>query len=294
MLDIEKKIEKLFDVFIERPFNFAKHSSIGVGGNAPFACYPQTIEACCKLLDLLYTEGVPFLIVGNMTNVLPMDTGTEKIVICMRKLIRAEIGETVYVEAGVISGCLLRACRYAGKSGAEFLNGIPCTLGGALYMNAGVNGRYIAEIVDSVSVWLDGKLQTLTKDECQYAYKHSIFMERGGVILSAQLSLTNASTAEIKAIETYYAQRRRHLPTGRSMGCVFKNPEGHVAGQLIEQAGLKGMRIGGAYVSNEHANFILNDGSAKSRDICALIALIKEEIEKQFGIKLQEEIRYLT
>ena len=293
-MDIVKRIDKIANFSIERPFNFALHSSIGVGGNAPFACYPQTVDDCCRLLDFLQSEEISFLTVGNMTNVLPMDTGTEKIVISTKKLVHAEIGKTVFVEAGVMSGRLLRACRCAGKSGVEFLNGIPCTLGGALFMNAGVSGRYIAEIVDSVVVWMDGKKQTLTVDECRYAYKRSRFMDDGGVILGAWLSLTDATVKSIEETERYYVEKRRHLPLGKSMGCVFKNPEGYVAGRLIEQAGLKGARIGGAYVSEKHANFILNDGAATSSDVCELIACIKKEIEKQFGIKLQEEIRYLT
>ncbi|MBP3433868.1 MAG: hypothetical protein J6K50_01205, partial [Clostridia bacterium] len=171
--------------------------------------------------------------------------------------------------------------------------GIPCTLGGALYMNAGVGGAYIGDIVESVTVLRSGQILTLPKAECGYAYKKSVFMQNDDLIVGAALRLTEASETEIEERTAYYAAKRAHLPKGKSMGCVFKNPEGLVAGKLVEGAGLKGFRVGGARVSEKHANFILNDKNATSAQIRSLIGIVKNAVFAQYKIRLEEEIRYL-
>ena len=275
------------------PFSFAKHSSIGCGGESPVAFYPSTIEELCALVVKLKEEGIVFRVVGNLTNTLPPDERTDFVIICTKRLKGISLGEQVFVEAGVTSGVLLQACKTQGYSGAEFLTGIPCTLGGAAYMNAGADGRYIADILESVLVLRNGELCTLFPADCGYAYKQSVFMQNDDIILGASLRLQKASDEEISSRVRYYADRRAHLPAGKSMGCIFKNPDGKSAGQLIEGSGLKGMRIGGARVSTQHANFILNDGNATTKDICALITLIKNAVWAQYGVRLQEEIRYL-
>jgi UDP-N-acetylmuramate dehydrogenase len=278
----------------EKPFDFTKNSSIGCGGNAEIAFYPRTQEEMKKLLQRLQCDKVNFYVLGNLTNVLPADENVNKAVVSTKKLIGIQIGKRVFVEAGVKSGNLIRACRNAGKSGVEFLTGIPCTLGGALYMNAGVNGRYIAEIVESVFILRDGKTVVLPIEECKYGYKTSVFMNNGDVILGATLRLEDGDKRNIIETEKEYLKRRQHLPKGKSMGCVFKNPKGLFAGGLIEQAGLKGKRIGRAKISDTHANFIINENGATSEDIKTLIRLIKTEVEKKCNVLLQEEIRYLT
>jgi UDP-N-acetylmuramate dehydrogenase len=203
------------------------------------------------------------------------------------------MGDNVFVYAGVTSREFLRACKRENRCGAEFLIGIPCTLGGALYMNAGAGGKYISEIVESVMVFRGGKECVLSLKDCEYDYKHSIFMQNDDVILGASLRLEKSSLEEIEKEEQYYLFRRKHLPKGKSMGCVFKNPPNAYAGDLIERSGLKGLRIGGAKVSNEHANFIINEGNATSSDIKSLIALIKNAVRSQYGVCLEEEICYL-
>lgn len=294
MLDIVNEIDKIGGVDVERTFDFSSHCSIGVGGVAPLACYPRTIAACCRLLDFFHRERIPFLVAGNMTNVLPKDGFIDKIVLSTKKLVRTEIGTHTFAEAGVTSGRLLRAFRYAEKSGVEFLVGIPCTLGGALYMNAGVGGAYIADIVKNVTVWQDGSIATLSVAECAYSYKHSLFMEKDWVILGAELTGQDSTASVIATRENAYKKKRLHLPNGKSMGCVFKNPNGESAGKWIDRAGLKGAREGGAYVAQAHANFILNDGTATTQDVCRLIERIRRVVEEKFGVKLEEEIRYWT
>ena len=145
----------------------------------------------------------------------------------------------------------------------------------------------------SVLIYRKGETRLVSRADCEYTYKHSAFMENGSVILGAYLHLVDETVEKIRERENYYRQRRAHLPKGKSMGCVFKNPNGVNAGELIEHSGLKGLRVGGAYVSSEHANFIINDGTAKSKDIKSLISLIKAAALAQYGIRLEEEIRYI-
>lgn len=278
----------------EKPFSFAQNSSIGCGGVAETAFCPQTVEELISLTDQLRKDGIPYYVLGNLTNVLPPDGESDRAIIRMKNLcgIRFTDGG-VFAYAGTNGGALLGACRRGGKSGAEFLYGVPCTVGGALYMNAGAGGRYMDGIVESVLVLRDGKPQSIPAAACDYAYKHSAFMENGDVILGGTLRLQTAMDGEIFANERYYAERRKHLPKGRSMGCVFKNPEKGFAGELIERSGLKGMRIGGAKVSESHANFIVNDGGATSGQIRSLITVVKNGVYAQYKIRLEEEIRYL-
>ncbi len=291
-------MKKVFDFsnyveFLRRsPFDFSKNSSIGCGGFAPVAFYPQSVPELTSLVDRLTEEGIPYCVLGNLTNVLPSDEGMQGAVISTKKLLGITAGERLFAYAGETSGTLLRACKSAGLSGAEFLSGVPCTLGGAAYMNAGAAGKYLSEIVESVLVLRAGKRITLSLEECDYAYKKSVFMKNDDVILGVTLRLQSSTVAEIEKREGSYIERRKHLPKGRSMGCVFKNPEGYAAGELIERSGLKGLRVGGAKVSKEHANFIINEGGT-ARDIKTLIKLVKNAVLAQYGVALQEEIRYL-
>ncbi len=293
-MNAKNRFEDYSDYTQEKPFSFAKNSSIGCGGYAEICFCPKNVAELTSLVDRLKKDGIGYYILGNLTNVLPPDDITDRAIIRTKNIngiVFTDNGAFVY--AGVNSGALLTACKREQKSGAEFLNGVPCTLGGALYMNAGAGGVYIDEIVESVFVLRNGKTLLLKRSDCGYAYKHSAFMENGDVILGASLRLQNATAEEISAKESYYANRRKHLPKGRSMGCVFKNPNNAIAGELIEKSGFKGMRIGGAKVSEEHANFIMNDNGATAGQIRSLITVIKNGVFAQYGVHLEEEIRYL-
>jgi UDP-N-acetylmuramate dehydrogenase len=282
------------DFTMEKPFDLAKHSSIGCGGFADVVFYPKTVDETARLIQKLKADAIPYYVVGNMTNVLPLDGRCEKAIVCLKNLSGIVVGEETFAYAGVLGVALLRACKGAGKSGLEFLKGIPCTLGGALYMNAGVRGAYMDGVVRNVLVLRNGEKRVLSWKECAFSYKHSVFMDTDDIILGATLRLKNADVEDVEERENAYMERRAHLPKGKSMGCVFKNPVGAVAGDLIEKSGLKGLRVGGAVVSEKHANFIINDKSASARDIVALITLIKNAVYAQYGVKLEEEIRYLT
>lgn len=279
----------------ETPFLFSTHASIGTGGFSPLALYPENTESLQELIKDFIKTSTPYYVVGNLTNVLPPDGECEKMMVslkCFKDVRRTPNG--LYAEAGVTSAELLRVCKQTCLSGAEFLEGIPCTLGGALYMNAGVSGEYISKLVKSVTVLRGGMFTVLPVEACKYSYKNSVFMQNTDIIVGAEIALEKGSAEMIEERIAYYRERRRHLPKGRSMGCVFKNPDGRVAGQLIEGAGLKGLKNGGAFISDVHANFIINGGGATSKQIKTLITIVKNAVYARYGISLQEEIRYIT
>lgn len=277
----------------EKNFGYARNSTIGCGGIALRAFYPQTTAELTALTQRLKSDGIGYHVLGNLSNVLPPDGTGKRAVIRMKNFREVVEKGGLYVSAGATSGALLRVCESCGKSGAEFLAGIPCTIGGALYMNAGVSGRYIAELVESVTVLHEGKVRRLSLTECAYAYKSSVFMDEEYVIVGATLRLAQSDGENVREEIKKYLQKRAHLPKGKSMGCVFKNPENRAAGKLIEGAGLKGMRVGGAVVSEQHANFILNDKGASANDVKNLIVIVKNAVYAQYRIRLEEEIRYL-
>ncbi len=276
----------------EAPYSYAKYATIGCGGYAKIAFFPERVDSLIALLRALDDEGEDYTVLGALSNVLPPDGESDGIVVSTKRLHGVTFEDGAFALAGTTAGGFLTACKRAKKTGGEFLTGIPCTIGGAAYMNAGAAGVYLDEILSDVLVYEDGALQKIPKAKCEYAYKHSVFMERKATIVGAYFRLEEGTDEEIEARLLYFNERRKHLPRGRSMGCVFKNPKGAFAGELIERAGLKGKRVGGAFVSTEHANFILNEGG-NSSDVKRLIDEIKKRVFDKLGIVLEEEIRYL-
>lgn len=294
MIDfIELLLKNDLSIAYKEDFDFSKNSTIGIGGKAKIVFYPTTIKELIALVDLLEENNAPYLVLGNLSNVLPPDQYLEKAIILTTKLTSIEFAKSVFVSAGVTSGALIRACAKNGKTGVEFLAGIPCTIGGATYMNAGAGGKYISDIVKRVLVYKQRRLCILTKKECEYGYKTSVFMKNGGIILGVELELDDALEEEILANQKNVLATRNWLPKGRSMGCVFKNPLGESAGKLIEGAGLKGLRNGGAVVSEIHANFIINEKNATQNEVLELIRIIKNAVFAQYKIILEEEIEII-
>ncbi|MBO5363705.1 MAG: UDP-N-acetylmuramate dehydrogenase [Clostridia bacterium] len=274
-----------------RKYDFSKGSTIGVGGLGN-AVFPRSFTELIDVIDGCEKRKIEYRVLGNLSNVLPPESGGETLYIMTKGLSGVTMGEAPLVHTGVTAAQLLKECKKQGRGGAEFLAGIPCTVGGAAYMNAGVAGRYFAEIVRSVIVYEKGCLKTYSKEECGYAYKKSRFMD-GGVIFGVILDLSEETPQAVSDRIEYYLQRRSKLPKGKSMGCVFKNPDGVSAGKLIEDAGLKGLRVGGATVSETHANFIINDCGATVSDVKALIKEVKAAVYEHSGVCLTEEICYL-
>ena len=277
----------------EAPFEFSPRCSIGCGGRARVAFFPDSMAKLISLVDVFKREGVKFDVLGNMTNVLPSDGFYDGALIFTTRLKSVGMGKTVFAMSGVKSGDFLDACERHGKTGAEFLAGIPCTVGGAVFMNAGAGGRYISDVLESALIYKEGRIRVLNKEECCYSYKKSLFMKDSSVILGASFLLEDSDGATVAKRRRDCLDGRKRLPNGRSMGCIFKNPDGDSAGRLIESAGLKGLSVGGAVISEKHANFILNEGGATAADVRALINLIKNAVFAKYGVELEEEIRYL-
>ncbi len=277
---------------LERDFSFARHTTIGCGGVAAAAACPASGEESAALLGFLLRERIPFCYLGAGANVLPADGRFEGVVVrfsVMRAL--DSDGETVCAEAGVSGGALCRFALERGVSGFEPLTGIPMSVGGGVTMNAGVREGHFSDLVDRVVGIEKGKLRLFRREDCRFAEKESVF--QGGIaVVRVYLKGTPCYSDEIARRSCYFRVRRRTLPSGRSMGCVFVNPKGESAGRLIEACGLKNRSVGGARVSREHANFILNEGGS-ARDVKRLIALVREEVERKTGIRLREEIRYI-
>ena len=274
-------------------FDFARHTSIGCGGTAAVWAAPGSGEELAVVLAFLREKGIPHCFLGAGANVLPRDGFFDGVVFRFTafKELKAE-GRLLRVGAGVTGGALLRFAEENCLAGAEFLTGIPMTAGGAIAMNAGVQEGHMGELVSRVFCASAGRCFPLTARECAFGEKDSIFLHEDIAVLGAELMLKESFPEEIARRRCYFRTKRRALPKGRSMGCVFVNPEGKSAGAVIEACGLKGMRLGGARVSELHANFILNDGGTAS-EVSALIALVKERVREETGIVLREEVRRL-
>ncbi len=282
--------------FIRHDFPLSRVTSFHIGGNADLAVYPADAEAFAYALDAVVQAGVPYTVIGNGSNTLVRDGGFRGVVFVTTDMRRVTIdGTRLTGGCGVLLGSIGTNASRAGLAGAEFANGIPGTLGGAVYMNAGAYGGQLADIVcETVCYDLDAR-QVLHLDNAaqHFGYRHSVFMEKNYIILSATLQLTKDEPDAIRArMNDYLARRREKQPLEYpSAGSVFKRPEGHFAGKLIEDAGLKGLRVGGAEVSPKHAGFIVNVGGATARDVLELIERIREKVYAMSGVTLECEIR---
>lgn len=275
------------------PYNFSEHTTYGVGGKADIAYFPDCISQAKAVFDGVIKQKVPYVIIGNGSNLLVSDRGFDGVVISVSKLrgiIRT--GEnTLFCLSGTRVSDLLNYCKIKGLSGLEYLTGIPATVGGAAYMNAGVCGVAFGDNIVNVRLY-DGKTVILNNNQCNFGYRYSTMCDINALILGVTVSVNKSDGQTIDERLSYYRNRRHNLPKGKSCGCVFKNPTGFSAGYLIDAAGLKGKRIGGAVVSENHANFILNCGG-RADDIKNLISLVKRSVAEKFGIELQEEVVYI-
>lgn len=276
----------------EQNFSFARHTSIGSGGTAAVAAYPDRAERLAELLAALCEDRIPYCFLGAGCNSLARDGFYQGVVVCFRRLKNRHFRNgLVFAGAGITGGELLRICRSCALGGFEWLAGIPTTVGGGVVMNAGVSEGHFSDVVDSVLAVDRGKLTVLDGSECRFGEKQSVFQDKiavAGVYLRTKAMLTG----EIDRRIAYFRKKREHLPKGRSMGCTFVNPCGESSGRLIERCGLKGKRIGLARISEIHANFIINEG-ARSADVYDLIAYVKQEVARQTNITLREEVRFL-
>lgn len=267
-------------------------STFGIGGPARLFTIVSCVEEMQRALQYSFREKIPFFVLGKGSNCLFDDKGFDGLVI-QNKISYLEMeGERVDVGSGYSFSMLgLKTAKHQ-LSGLEFASGIPATVGGAIYMNAGANGKETGDHLEEVLFATEeGELISYRKKDLVFAYRYSSFQNMKGAILSAKFGLTPSPTARDKQFTIIEYRKKTQPYQDPSAGCVFRNPEGVSAGALIEKTGLKGFSIGGAEVSPMHANFIVNRQNASARDVLALAKEVERLVKEATGVNLEMEIR---
>ncbi|MBC7327140.1 UDP-N-acetylmuramate dehydrogenase [bacterium] len=268
----------------------SRHTSFRIGGEAEAFFLPQDENDLLTALSFLEKERIPYYLLGNGTNILVSDKGLKGVVIKLGNQLKGFNPSVRSAKSGTSLPRLLSTLSRLGLSGLEKLAGIPGTVGGAIKMNAGIPYFSIGDAVKSVKVFRNGETLWIPKEEITFSYRDSSL--KGFVILEAIFQLTEDTPANIKKCQAKILNQRKLLQPLRTYnaGCVFRNPPSMSAGELLDKAGAKGMRQGGAYVSYKHANFIINRGDATAQDVFSLIQKCKELVKEKFNIELQLEI----
>ena len=274
------------------------HTTFRIGGPADCLILPASMEDVAFVFQCLKRHDIPFVILGNGSNVLVLDKGIRGVVIKFNSPISAIRKKKNTLTAG--AGALLRdVSEFAAEnslSGMEFACGIPGSIGGAVFMNAGAYDGEMKTIVSAVrAISPKGEIVQFAANELDFGYRHSIFQENGCAICEVDLTLTPGNAEEIKEKIAGFTERREskqplEMP---SAGSTFKRPEGHYAGTLIEQTGLKGFTVGGAQVSDKHAGFVVNAGDATAKDVLELIRQVQDRVFEKHHVKLFPEVRIL-
>ncbi len=273
------------------------HTGFRTGGSCSMMLFPHDADSLAACVRLARECGVPHYILGNGSNVLAGDGGYEGAVICTGRVNGLSFsGDRVSCGAGTALSVLANECAERSLSGLEFAHGIPGTVGGAVFMNAGAYGGEIKDVLLSAEVFCaDGVVRTLTAEQLCLGYRTSALSSSGGVLLGATFGLKAGERDEIRAAMGRFMQRRREkqpleLP---SCGSTFKRPEGAYAAELIDRCGLKGFAVGGAAVSDKHAGFVVNTGGATSADVLSVIERVKSTVKQKTGYELEPEVRFL-
>lgn len=275
-----------------------KHTSFKVGGNAEFYINVKSEEELYQAIDYAKEKNIPFLIIGNGSNILVKDKGIKGLVIkidILKKEVEKRKDEVIVtVGAGEKIMALANTLAKEGISGFEELSGIPGTIGGAIYMNAGAYGKEMKDIVISTKCMdLDGKIFELSNEEQKFEYRKSIFDSCKYIILETKLRLQygNEETIKERMTELQKMRKEKQPIEYTSAGSTFKRKEGVITAKLIDDCGLKGYQIGGAQVSEKHAGFIINKDNASAKDIIDLIKYVKEKVYSKYEIEIEEEIK---
>ncbi len=277
--------------------SMARRTSYGIGGPAKAYITPKDKGDLSQILQFAHQHNLPTYFVGSGSNLLVSDEGIDGLVITLGKSFNyLEInGATVNAESGVMLGKMVKECIGRHLSGVESLIGVPGTLGGALVMNAGAFGGEISNYLKHVTVMtMAGEEKIYMPGEIEFSYRHSTFPS-DEIVMSAEFELIQSDEATVmekRAVASGGRKKTQPLKF-RSAGSVFKNPEEGAAGYFIDQAGLKGTKVGDAEISEHHANFFVNHGQAKAQDLVSLIRLARETVYKQYGIMLELEVKTL-
>lgn len=278
---------------------FSVMTTMGVGGIARYVAYPKNELALREILNLAKQAGVMVKIIGKGSNILASDDDFDGLVLRLDRTFT----DVFFEEEGVVAqgGASLIALSYqamkAGLSGLEFACGIPGTIAGAIYMNAGAYQGWIGDLVEEVEVLIDGKPRWIPGSSCEWGYRTSVFQHHPDwIILAARLKLTKKDPEIIRQlIDQRRTRRIESQPLDfPNSGSIFRNPPDHFAWEYIEACHLRGKKVGGAQVSNKHANFIINVDHAKAADVAALIRIIQDEVKRKFDVDLHTEVEFFN
>ncbi len=291
------RLKGSLDGMVKKSEPMARHTTYHIGGPAALIVECATVADLAMTTSVLSEEDVAWTVLGKGSNILVSDAGYDGAIITLGRDFKRHAldGDHLRTGAGVILAAVVQDAFKMGLSGLEFGVGIPGTVGGALAMNAGARDEWIGSIVESVTLYVPGEgLVRRRGSEVSWSYRRTD-LPTLGIIVECVLRVTESDEVDIRrSMEASLRRRKRSQPLGLpSAGSVFINPEGDSAGRLIEAAGLKGTRIGGAQVSDVHANFIVNTGGATATDVVALIRLVREAVKDSNGIELRPEIRFL-
>lgn len=276
-----------------------KYTSFKCGGNASLLITPDSSDSLQKIISYCYTKNVKPLMIGNGSNLLVTDNGIDNVVIKIgSKMSKIELIDdtTIFCEAGASLKSLCMFALENSLSGLEFAYGIPGTLGGAVYMNAGAYGGEMKDVLFSCKhIDADGNIGELLQDELDLRYRGSAYTDNGFTIVSAIMKLKKAEMTDIKATMDDKLQRRKDKQPLEypSAGSTFKRPEGYFAGALIEESGLKGYTVGGAQVSEKHAGFVINKNKATATDVITLIKDVQKIVFEKHGVMLETEVKII-
>lgn len=282
-------------VFVNEPMK--NHTSFKIGGNADYLVTPETKEQILDIKNICQENQLPFHIIGNGSNLLVSDDGVRGVVVKLGKNFSRCVveGDTLTAQSGILLSKLANIALENSLSGMEFASGIPGTLGGAVYMNAGAYDGEMKDIVASTEyIDKNGEFCVVTGDEHKFSYRHSVFGS-DDIILESKIRLRSGDKENIIAYMRELNSRRKEKQPLEypSAGSTFKRPEGYFAAKLIDDSGLRGYRIGGAMVSDKHCGFVINAGNATCDDVLRLMEHIKDVVMKKFNVELEPEVKIL-
>ncbi|MDD6441457.1 MAG: UDP-N-acetylmuramate dehydrogenase [bacterium] len=295
--NFEKKLLKMIDkekILFDEPMK--KHTTFRIGGPADYFIVPTEIEEIRAVVSLCEEMGMPYYVIGNGSNLLVADKGFRGVILQIYKAmnqVKIE-GNVITAQAGASLAQIAKEALEHALTGFEFAAGIPGTLGGAVRMNAGAYGGEIKDILTKATVLTkEGEVVELSKEELEFGYRTSIIERTGQIVLKAEIELSPGKREEIKAVMDDLRKKRvsKQPLEFPSAGSTFKRPEGHFAGKLIQDAGLKGFCIGGAQVSEKHSGFVINTGNATASDVVELMRQVNEKVTDMFGVSLEPEVR---
>lgn len=295
---ITGRLEKIEGLSIVPDAPMGNYCSFRAGGKADLLVEPESVEQLKAVLDVLREEDAQFMIIGNGSNILVKDGGYRGVMVRLESLdeIRVE-GERIICGAGALLSVVAKTAQANSLTGLEPMSGIPGSMGGGVFMNAGAYDGEMKMVLESAEL-IDrktGELKTMTVDELDLGYRHSAIMESGDIVVSATLKLQKGDSGEILERMRDYAERRNTKQPVQypSAGSFFKRPPGYFAGKLVQDAGCKGLSVGGAQISELHSGFMINTGGATATDIVTLMKLVQNTVYDKFGVELEPEVRII-